>query len=87
MPDEKHVLIAHDDGREYGIRLADFTNPKVSPDRQTYADQGFRIVSYEEGTPYEGPKTKREIERAAQERQAARDVPKVADKPAPKLDR
>ncbi len=83
MPEQKRVTIAHADGREYSIRPADFTNPRVSPEKQSYADQGFRIVAHVDGTPYEGPKTKREIERAAEERQAAREE-RGADKPAAK---
>lgn len=72
------VLIRHPkSGREYSILPADFTNPRVSPDRKTYADQGYEIVSYVDGTPYEGPTTLKEIEQGRGERQAAR-----ADKPA-----
>lgn len=81
MPDEKRVTIVHADGREYSILPADFTNPRVSVDKRSYADQGFRIVDHVDGTPYDGPKTKREIEQIAEERQAAREA-KAAEKPA-----
>lgn len=74
MADQKRVMIVHPDGREYSILPADFTNSRVSDDKQSYADQGFRIASYADQTPYEGPSTKREIEQAAQARVVAREV-------------
>lgn len=85
MPNSKRVLITHADGREYTILPADFTNPRVSPDRQSYADRGFRIASYADGTPFEGPATKREIEQAAEVRAAAREA-KADSKPAGKAE-
>lgn len=74
----KRVKIVHPDGREYGIPAAAFSDKRLSPEG-SYAERGFEIVSHEDGTPFEGPKSKREIEAAAAERQAARE-----DKPAEK---
>jgi hypothetical protein len=85
MADTKRVLITHADGREYTILPADFTNPRVSPDRRSYADRGFRIAAYADGTPYDGPKSKREIEKAAEQRQAARQE-RASEKTAPKAE-
>lgn len=51
----KMVIIRHPrDGREYAIEPRDYVKKNVSPDRQSYRDQGFEIVGYEDGTPYEG---------------------------------
>lgn len=89
MPETKRVNIAHLDGREYSILPADFTNPKLSRDKRSYADQGFEIVAHVDGTPYVGPRTKREIEQAAESRQAAREAQvatKATDTPAAKAE-
>lgn len=72
MPEPQRVLIVHADGREYTVLPSDFTNPIVSTDKNSYADQGFRVVSYADGTSYGGPKTKREIEQAAEDRATVR---------------
>lgn len=73
MPDQKRrVIIRHPDGREYSVLPRDFTVKDVSPERESYAEQGFRIVSYIGGAEYDGPKTAHEIEKAAEERAAAR---------------
>jgi hypothetical protein len=72
MADERRVTIVHPQtGVEFSILPKDFTNPRVSADRQSYADQGFHITRYVTGEPYEGPKTKREVEREAEAKQAA----------------
>lgn len=84
---ERFVRIVHKDGREYAIQPKDFDVKNVSPEGESYADQGYRIVAWEDGTEYDGPKSRREIdaakeERAAQraERQAQRDEPKPEPK-------
>jgi hypothetical protein len=86
MPD-KYVTIVHADGREFSVLPKDFTSPRTSPDRESYAERGFKIVGYTDGTPYDGPTSQREIDRAAEERQAAREAQaatasKADDKPA-----
>ena len=61
---EKRVTIRHEDGREYSIEPQKFRDEQIS--RQgSYAKRGFRIVSYVDGTPYDGPKTLAEIEAVA----------------------
>lgn len=70
----QQVVIRHPDGREYGIDSAAFTSPKVSVDRRSYADQGFEIVSCQDGTPFDGPKTLKAIEAAKAERAEAREA-------------
>lgn len=42
------VLIRNPEGEEYVVSEADF--------KKTYADSTFRIVSNEDGSPYEGEK-------------------------------
>lgn len=70
---QKRVNIVHRDGREYSIEPKDFTRANLHPDGVgSYADQGFRIVNHVDGTAYDGPKTKREIEKLSEERAAAR---------------
>ena len=70
----KRVFIAHPDGREYSIEPTAFTDPRFSSQKKSYADQGFRIVSYDDGSPYDGSKTKAEIEAAAAPQVSARNV-------------
>lgn len=81
MPEQKRVTIVHADGREYSILPRDFDRATVHPRGVgSYADQGFRIVAHEDGSPYEGPKTKREIEQAAEQRLTARTDSKPAQR-------
>lgn len=53
------MRIEHKDGRRYEVALADFTkvkahrNPKTG-EYETYADAGFKIAAYADGSPYEG---------------------------------
>lgn len=83
MPEQKRVLITHADGREYSIPERAFTDARLHPrGAGSYADQGFAIASYEDGTPYDGPKTKRAIDKAAEEK-AARRQATPAPKPGP----
>lgn len=81
MPD-KYVTIVHADGREFSILPKNFTSPRTSPDRESYAARGFRIVGYTDGTPYDGPTSQREIDRAAEARQAARQAATAPVRPA-----
>ena len=75
----KRVFITHPlDGREYGIEAKDFTNKRLSPDEKSYAERGFEIVSYDDGTPYDGPKTLAEIEAASAPKHSARNVQPTA---------
>ena len=77
------VRIVHRDGREAAIEPKDFTRKNVHPDGKTYAEQGFRIDRYEDGAEYDGPKSQREIDKSAEERQAARtEKPKAEAKKA-----
>jgi len=48
------VRIAHKDGREYEVSVADYHRAKVDGDK-TYEDQGFKIVANADGSPYEAP--------------------------------
>jgi hypothetical protein len=75
MPQQQRVTIRHPKtGAEYLIEPKDFTVKDVSPEKESYADQGFDIVGYANGEPYEGPKNQREIEQAAEARVAAREA-------------
>lgn len=72
MPDTRMVIIRHPDGREGAILPRDFTVKNVSPDRKSYAEQGFVIERYEDGSEYAGPKSQHEIDRAAEVKQATK---------------
>jgi hypothetical protein len=52
------VIIAHPDGRQYGVE------PKAFEKGIDGDYKGFHIVSNEDGTPYEGPKTAAAITKA-----------------------
>lgn len=59
MP-ERRVIIRHPkSGREYAILPADFRRRKAFAEDdgsvKTYEEAGFRIVSYEDGAPYQPP--------------------------------
>lgn len=74
---DRMVIIKHSDGREGAVLPKDFTRKNLHPEGMgSYADQGYVIDRYEDGTPYDGPKSKREIDKAAESKQAA----KTADK-------
>lgn len=78
MADTRMVRIHHPDGREGAILPADFTKPSLHPKGMgSYADQGYVIDRYEDGSEYQGPKSKREIDKAAEEKQAARESAKA----------
>lgn len=65
------VLIEHRDGRSYAVLPKDF-------EKGADGDyKGFRITSYEDGTPYEGPKTLAALSKA-------QDTPAKAEKGADK---
>lgn len=56
----ERVIIEHRDGRNYAVLPADF-------ERGIDGDyQGFHITAYEDGRPYEGPKTAAAIRKAAE---------------------
>jgi hypothetical protein len=77
MADTRMVIIRHPQtGHEYAIEPKDFTRKNVHPDRKSYADIGFVIDRYEDGSEYAGPKSKREIEQAAE----AKHAPKAPEK-------
>lgn len=78
MPDTRMVIIRHPDGREGAILPRDFTVKNVSPDRKSYAEQGYHIVGYEDGSSFDGPKSQREIDRVAEDRAAQREASKSA---------
>ncbi len=79
---EKRVTIRHTDGREYSIEPKAFTDPKLSPDKKSYADRGFEIVSYVDGSPYDGLKSLAEIEAAAAPKvQSVKPAAKPTEKP------
>lgn len=51
---ERIVRIEHPDGRRYAVTEATYRHMKFPHfDDGTYEDAGFKIVSYEDGTPYE----------------------------------
>lgn len=50
------VRIAHRDGREFAVTPADYRSKKTDAEGQTYEQQGFKIVRWEDGEPYEEPK-------------------------------
>ena len=58
------VVIAHPDGREYSVTEAGF--------RGLYAEQGFKVVRNEDGTPYEGASGSSDEDKAAQRRERSR---------------
>lgn len=77
---DRMVRIAHPDGREGAIAPGDFTKKNLHAEGMgSYSDQGYIIGTYEDGGAYDGPKSKREIDKAAEAKQAA----KEAAKPAP----
>lgn len=82
MPDNRMVNIRNPKTNvEYAILPADFTKKNIHPDGVgSYAEQGFVIDRYEDGSEYDGPKSKREIDRAAAEKQSAKDAPKAPAK-------
>lgn len=86
--DFRSAKLARKDGSPEGsTRPADF---------ETYAEAGYRLGDrYEDGSEYDGPKTKAQFERAAEERKAARAEaqkadaaarPAAEDKPAPRAE-
>lgn len=52
---DRMVVIEHKDGRRVAVTPADFRRAKVGPDGETYEAQGFKVVGYEDGAPYEEP--------------------------------
>lgn len=55
----RRVVIEHKDGRRFQVTLADYRNANVAPEgepKRTYRDEGFRIVAWADGEPYEEPK-------------------------------
>lgn len=52
MATKQGVIIEHNKtGEQYGVSVADF--------KKHYEEQGFKIVSNEDGSPYEDPDAKR----------------------------
>lgn len=82
MPDTRMVIIRHPStGQEAAILPADFTRKNAHPrGAGSYAEQGYMIDRYEDGSAFEGPKSQREIDKAAEERAAAREAPKTRAK-------
>lgn len=68
------VLIRNNAGVEYAVYPARFEHEAHT----TY--RGFKIVSYEDGTPFEGPKTAAALDKAHE----ADDPAAEADQPAPR---
>lgn len=58
------IIRRGDDGMELGIDSADFRRgkhfEKTDGTRVTYEEAGFRIVSHQDGRPFEQPKSKAE---------------------------
>jgi hypothetical protein len=58
------IITRKDGGVEFGIELKDFRTRKLFKKEDgtmtTYADAGFRIVSYADGQPYQQPAPKAE---------------------------
>lgn len=78
---DRFVIIKHRDGREFAIRPSDFTKGNTDPGGESYAERGFRIDRWEDGTPYDGPKTAREIERQHEQRVEAAQAAASKDEP------
>jgi hypothetical protein len=53
------VLIQHKDGRDYAIEEADFDRVPIEGDK-TYKDLGFKIIRYQDGSPYHAARTAKE---------------------------
>lgn len=68
------VLIRNNAGVEYAVYPARFEHESHT----TY--HGFKIVSWEDGTPFEGPKTAAAIDKAHEADEPAAE----ADQPAPR---
>lgn len=85
MPDTRMVVIRNPKtGREGAILPADFTRKNVHPDGAgSYAEQGYVIERYEDGSEYQGPKSQLEIDKAAEAKQTAR-AAKADGTPAPR---
>lgn len=67
---------------ELAVTPRDFMRAKVVPkgtnEFETYADAGYHLTDrYEDLTEYDGPKTKAQFEKAAEERRAERAAPKA----------
>lgn len=58
---DRMVIIRHRDGSEFGILPKDFdkvrANPETEEEPKTYAELGYKIVSWQDGEEYDGPKT------------------------------
>jgi len=50
---DRMIVIEHKDGRRVAVTPHAYTHAKVGPEGETYEALGFRVVSYEEGEPYE----------------------------------
>ena len=73
MPDTRMVIIRNPAaGQEGAILPRDFTIRNRYADGKSYAEQGWVIERYEDGSPFGGPKSQREIEQASAARQPAR---------------
>lgn len=84
MPDTRMVNIKHPQtGHEYAVLPADFTKKTLHADGKSYAEVGFEILGYEDGSEYDGPKSQREIDKVTAERAEKREAAK-AEKPEPK---
>lgn len=78
MADDRMVNIRHPKtGREFAILPKAFTRANVFPEGVgSYAEQGYEIDRYEDGSEYDGPKSQKELDKAAEVKQA----PKAAEK-------
>lgn len=62
MPADRRVVIRHPrTGQEFAILPRDFRTRRLAVDKdgqpQSYADAGYQILRYEDGQPYQPPKT------------------------------
>lgn len=66
MP-EKIVRIEHPEtGKRYAVSESAYTGTKLpNYGNQSYEEAGFKVMSYEDGSPYEGEPTKYGVNRAA----------------------
>jgi hypothetical protein len=68
---EKTVIIeSSKTGEQYGVSVADF--------RKHYEEQGFKILSHEDGTPYEAPKKPKAPAKASAKAPAKAKAPAAA---------
>lgn len=75
--EDKYLLIRWEDGRQGGVKPADFADPEKADNFK-----GARVISWEDGSEYDGPTTAEGAARRAEREAAAED--EAADSDAAK---